>query len=262
MSSGSMANQAASIRITSEGRSATRRTRPADGGHSTLTTVAPRRTSIRIRGSECAGFSSVTGMNRGASIGGGGSALGCGVHPSRLGFTLRFHSPTAQQVRVQRARHCHRRRRDPRLPAGRDRLSFELSAVLTPPASFDYDSVHVSASSISRHVCSYPAASAGRWVCQPLATRMPGAPSHWSAGKDLSWEPLRIERPCEVKYDHMQGNRFSHAAQFMRWRPDKPPEACRHDQLEVIKPLRARADIQCGLSTTLVQPLSRASKCR
>lgn len=68
------------------------------------------------------------------------------------------------------------------------------------------------------------------------ATRMPGAPSRWSAGKDLSWEPLRIERTCEVKYDHMQGNRFRHAAQFLRWRPDKPPEACRYDQLEVIKP--------------------------
>jgi ATP-dependent DNA ligase len=68
------------------------------------------------------------------------------------------------------------------------------------------------------------------------ATRMPGAPSRWSAGKDLSWEPLRVERTCEVKYDHMQGNRFRHAAQFLRWRPDKPPAACRYDQLEAIKP--------------------------
>ena len=68
------------------------------------------------------------------------------------------------------------------------------------------------------------------------ATRMPGAPSRWSAGKDLSWEPLRIERTCEVRYDHMQGNRFRHAVQFLRWRPDKPPEACHYDQLEVIKP--------------------------
>ena len=62
---------------------------------------------------------------------------------------------------------------------------------------------------------------------------MPGAQSRWSAGKDLSWEPLRIERVCEVKYDHMQGDRFRHAAIFLRWRPDKQPRDCRYDQLEV-----------------------------
>ncbi len=64
-------------------------------------------------------------------------------------------------------------------------------------------------------------------------TRMPGGQSRWSAGKDLSWEPLRIERVCEVKYDHMQGDRFRHAATFLRWRADKPPSDCRYDQLEV-----------------------------
>ena len=58
------------------------------------------------------------------------------------------------------------------------------------------------------------------------STRMPGGQSRWSAGKDLSWEPLRIERVCEVKYDHMQGDRFRHAAVFQRWRPDKPPADC------------------------------------
>jgi ATP-dependent DNA ligase len=63
--------------------------------------------------------------------------------------------------------------------------------------------------------------------------RMPGGQSRWSAGKDLSWEPLRIERVCEVKYDHMQGSRFRHAAIFLRWRPDKGPGDCRYDQLEV-----------------------------
>ncbi len=66
--------------------------------------------------------------------------------------------------------------------------------------------------------------------------RMPGGQSRWSAGKDLSWEPLRIERVCEVKYDHLQGDRFRHAAIFLRWRPDKPPSDCRYDQLEVTKP--------------------------
>ena len=68
------------------------------------------------------------------------------------------------------------------------------------------------------------------------SSRMPGAQSRWSAGKDLSWEPLRIERVCEVKYDHMQGDRFRHAAFFLRWRPDKKPKDCRYDQLEVTKP--------------------------
>jgi ATP-dependent DNA ligase len=67
-------------------------------------------------------------------------------------------------------------------------------------------------------------------------TRMPGGQSRWSAGKDLSWEPLRIERVCEVKYDHMQGDRFRHAAVFQRWRFDKPPADCRYDQLEVTAP--------------------------
>ena len=63
--------------------------------------------------------------------------------------------------------------------------------------------------------------------------RMPGGQSRWSAGKDLSWEPLRIERVCEVKYDHMQGDRFRHAATFLRWRDDKPVTDCTYAQLEV-----------------------------
>ena len=65
---------------------------------------------------------------------------------------------------------------------------------------------------------------------------MPGGQSRWSAGKDLSWEPLRIERVCEVKYDHMQGPRFRHAAVFQRWRMDKQPRDCGYDQLEVTAP--------------------------
>jgi ATP-dependent DNA ligase len=68
------------------------------------------------------------------------------------------------------------------------------------------------------------------------SSRMPGAQSRWSAGKNLAWEPLRIERVCEVKYDHMQGDRFRHATVFLRWRPDKPPAQCRYDQLEVVAP--------------------------
>ena len=74
------------------------------------------------------------------------------------------------------------------------------------------------------------------WAVAGEMNRMPGGQSRWSAGKDLSWEPLRIERVCEVKYDHMQGDRFRHAAVFLRWRPDKRPSDCRYDQLEVTTP--------------------------
>jgi ATP-dependent DNA ligase len=80
------------------------------------------------------------------------------------------------------------------------------------------------------------------------SSRMPGAQSRWSAGKDLSWEPLRIERVCEVKYDHMQGDRFRHAAQFLRWRPDKQPRDCRYDQLEVTKPYELERIFSSGSS--------------
>jgi ATP-dependent DNA ligase len=66
--------------------------------------------------------------------------------------------------------------------------------------------------------------------------RMPGAQSRWSGGKDLSWEPLRPELVVEVAYDHMQGNRFRHTAQFRRWRTDKQPGDCTYDQLEVVAP--------------------------
>ncbi len=66
--------------------------------------------------------------------------------------------------------------------------------------------------------------------------RVPGATSRWNRGKDLSWEPLRLERVAEVSYDHMQGTRFRHAAHFVRWRPDKRPQDCRYDQLEVTPP--------------------------
>ena len=66
--------------------------------------------------------------------------------------------------------------------------------------------------------------------------RRPGAVSRWSAGKDLSWVPLRPELVVEVSYDHMQGSRLRHTAQFVRWRPDKEPAECTYDQLEVTAP--------------------------
>ncbi|HEY3041132.1 MAG TPA: ATP-dependent DNA ligase [Pyrinomonadaceae bacterium] len=76
------------------------------------------------------------------------------------------------------------------------------------------------------------------WATQELANghRIPGAQSRWSHGKDLSWEPLRAELVIEVAYDHMQGNRFRHTAQFRRWRLDKKPSECTFEQLEVVPP--------------------------
>jgi ATP-dependent DNA ligase len=66
--------------------------------------------------------------------------------------------------------------------------------------------------------------------------RMPGGQSRWSQGKDLSWELLRPELVVEVAYEHMQGDRFRHMAQFRRWRLDKKPSDCTYAQLEVVPP--------------------------
>ena len=69
-----------------------------------------------------------------------------------------------------------------------------------------------------------------------VTQRMPGGQSRWSQGKDLSWEPVRPELVVEVAYDHMQGSRFRHIAQFRRWRTDKKPSDCTYAQLEVVPP--------------------------
>jgi ATP-dependent DNA ligase len=84
----------------------------------------------------------------------------------------------------------------------------------------------------------HPWAEWAAWAAEAIASgqRVPGATSRWNRGKDLSWEPLRPERVCEVAYDHLQGDRFRHATTFQRWRPDRTPESCRYDQLEVTPP--------------------------
>ena len=71
---------------------------------------------------------------------------------------------------------------------------------------------------------------------EPMGQRLPGATTRWNRGKDLSWEPVRVERVCEVAYDHLQGDRFRHATRFVRWRPDRSPAECRYQQLEVAPP--------------------------
>ena len=76
--------------------------------------------------------------------------------------------------------------------------------------------------------------------------RMPGGQSRWSSGKDLSWEPLRPELVVQVAYDHMQGGRFRHTAQFRRWRTDKRPRDCTFEQLEVVPPHELAAIFRTG----------------
>jgi ATP-dependent DNA ligase len=72
------------------------------------------------------------------------------------------------------------------------------------------------------------------WAKLPETSRTPrsGETSRWNAGKDLSFTPLRPERVVEVRYDHMEGARFRHTAQFVRWRPDRDPKSCTYEQLE------------------------------
>jgi ATP-dependent DNA ligase len=72
------------------------------------------------------------------------------------------------------------------------------------------------------------------WAQHEAGERTPrkGMNSRWNADKDLAFVPLRPERVVEVRYDHMEGVRFRHTAQFVRWRPDRLPESCTYTQLE------------------------------
>jgi ATP-dependent DNA ligase len=72
------------------------------------------------------------------------------------------------------------------------------------------------------------------WAKQLEGSRTPrnAEGSRWSVGKDLSFIPLRPELVVEVRYEHMEGSRFRHTAQFNRWRPDKDPRSCTYEQLE------------------------------
>ena len=62
--------------------------------------------------------------------------------------------------------------------------------------------------------------------------RLPGAGNRWNAGKDMSWEPVRVELVAEVGYDNLQGDRFRHATKLVRWRHDRDPASCTYDQLD------------------------------
>jgi ATP-dependent DNA ligase len=84
------------------------------------------------------------------------------------------------------------------------------------------------------------------WAEMTASGRMPGGQSRWSQGKDLSWEALRPELVVEVAYEHMQGTRFRHMAQFRRWRVDKRPQDCTYAQLEVVPPQELMAIFPTG----------------
>jgi ATP-dependent DNA ligase len=68
------------------------------------------------------------------------------------------------------------------------------------------------------------------------AQRLPGAPSRWSGQKDAGWVPLRPDRVAEVEFNQLTEGRLRHPAKFVRWRPDKPPDDCTYEQLEVVPP--------------------------
>lgn len=85
-----------------------------------------------------------------------------------------------------------------------------------------------------------PAGRADESRTDAAEQRIPGEPSRWTGRKDLSWQPLRPELVIEVAYDAMEGDRFRHTAQFVRWRPDRTPESCRYQQLD--RPLRFDVD--------------------
>ena len=68
--------------------------------------------------------------------------------------------------------------------------------------------------------------------------RMPGGFSRWNADKDLSFVPVRVERVVEVTFGQLENGRFRHGVKFQRWRPDRTPESCRYDQLDVASPVR------------------------
>jgi len=85
------------------------------------------------------------------------------------------------------------------------------------------------------------------WAAHDQGERTPrkNEASRWNAGKDLSFIPLRPERVVEVRYDYMEGPRFRHTTQFVRWRPDRDPHSCTYDQLE--RPVRfSIADVLLG----------------
>ena len=88
---------------------------------------------------------------------------------------------------------------------------------------------------------------------------MPGARSRWNATKDLSFEPLRPVLVVEAAYEHLQGNRLRHTAQFRRWRPDRDPISCTYEQLDVAVPVELAAVFGAGVLSGNAPPETSAT---
>ena len=178
----------------------------------------------------------------------------------RHGQAPRRALPTRRAHDDQGQARAHRRLRRRRLPLAQERRAARWSArscsasTTTPARSTTSASPRrsrtpcASSSSTSSRRCARTRSKATPGATGPRrkpkrhakAQRLPGASSRWNRGKDLSWEPLRPERVVEVAYDHMQGDRFRHAAQFVRWRPDKPPAGL------PLRPARGHAGLRAG----------------
>ena len=89
--------------------------------------------------------------------------------------------------------------------------------------------------------------------------RMPGGFSRWNVNKDLSFVPIRVERVVEVTFGQLESGRFRHGVHFVRWRPDRTPESCRYEQLEVASPVRFDELLaESGVDCTVAQCRSRS----
>ena len=91
------------------------------------------------------------------------------------------------------------------------------------------------------------------WSWAAELGRAPEGGSRWNPGKDLSFVPLRPERVVEVRYDYLEGARFRHPPQFVRWRPDRDPASCGYAQLEQPAPFDV-ADVLAGRLTSGDKP--------
>ena len=86
--------------------------------------------------------------------------------------------------------------------------------------------------SLAKELAAIEAGDDHPWAVQHSGQRVPGMQSRWSGKKDMGFHPLQPILVAEVKYDHLQGNRFRHVASFVRWRPDREPASCTYEQLE------------------------------
>ena len=70
------------------------------------------------------------------------------------------------------------------------------------------------------------------WSWAAERGRAPEGGSRWNPKKDLSFTPLRPVRVVEVRYDYLEGARFRHPPQFVRWRPEREASSCGFSQLD------------------------------